>query len=464
MNYDIECRNDLLTGTTLIVKIPEDEIDRKALYTIQTDMPPFIIPFHHYCSDGEALFVYNIGMHCKLQYMTGSREPKEYAQLWISVLSPLLECTDWFMQPNSFLLDAEYLYYDKDKKSCCFVYIPSIRNISQHTQLKELAADVSKFISVDDALLENKILRAIMKNFDPNELLQTLRSTMVQNESQSTTKKVQLTTEMISTDTSCDTEENIHSNQTYVDVETANTFETEVYDTSQVRETPFPYASDEIVIEFPEKNIRSKKNNSEPREKKSLQQKMKTLGGIFEKRRESGGLQKESNEHIKRGGRLRGENGMQNAYTKSQTIQSAYAQNNFSQSIEEDLELLWETESSELQTNTVGLRSISRSEVPMFIEVDINEGEIFSIGKFDAAVGRQQSSFEFDKKAKGISRRHCAIKRMSEGYLLVDLASSAGTFVNGERLPPNTAYKLTSGYRISIGNSGADYIWEMGEE
>ena len=458
MNYDIECRNDLLTGTTIIVKIPEDEIDRKALYTIQTDMPPFIIPFHHYCSDGEALFEYNIGMHCKLQYMTGNRAPKDYAQLWISVLSPLLECTDWFMQPNAFLLDAEYLYYDKDKKSCCFVYIPSIRNISQHTQLKELAADVSKFISVDDATLENKILRAIMKNFDPNDLLQTLRSAIVQSESQDLPEK----SARIDSDTQYDSRENTRSPQRYTDLEVTNIADTEIYDdhNSKVSDISIPYASDEIIIEFPENKTREKKKKSKSKEKNVLQEKVKALSNLFEKRGKTVQTQKAPSDYTAQGDRWVFENEPQNAFAKEQNTQSAYTQINFSQSIEEDLGIYVETENPTLNSGETRLRSIGRAELPLFIDVDIEDGEIFSIGKFDTAVGRQQSSFEFDKKMKSISRRHCAIKRVADGYLLVDLASSAGTFVNSERLPPNTAYKLTNGCRVSIGNSGADYIWE----
>jgi len=461
MTYDIECKNDLLTGTTLIVKIPEDEIDRKALYTIQTDMPPFIIPFNHYCSDGEALFVYNIGMHCKLQYMTGNRAAKDYAQLWISVLSPILECADWFMHPNGFLLDSEYLYYDKNKKSCCFVYIPSIRNISQHTQLKELVADISKFISVDDAILENKILRAIMKNFDPNELLQTLRLAIVQSES--TEEKAQINANLIAGNSSNVGAENICQPQTYVDFEIPDVVESDVFDNlnSKVSESVATYASDEIVIELPEKQLGTKKGRQNLSEEGGIKKTVRALSSLFEKRKEPEKAKRMFRDRNVRGADFWSGEDLQDMLAKDQPGKLTNVQNNISQSAEENLELYLETGDQMSNNRGVGLRSVGRSEAPLFIGVDIEEGDIFSIGKFDASVGRKQSSFEFDKKVKGISCRHCAIKRVAEDYLLVDLASSAGTFVNNERMPPNTAYKLTNGCRLSIGNSGADYVWEM---
>ena len=46
------------------------------------------------------------------------------------------------------------------------------------------------------------------------------------------------------------------------------------------------------------------------------------------------------------------------------------------------------------------------------------------------------------------------------GYVIVDLVSSAGTFVDGQRLTPNVPYALSTGCRVSFGTGGADYIWE----
>ena len=106
------------------------------------------------------------------------------------------------------------------------------------------------------------------------------------------------------------------------------------------------------------------------------------------------------------------------------------------------------------------LRHIGSVLLPPFIDVTIQKGEVFTVGRFDAAIGRQQSSFEFDKKTKAVSRRHAAIERGAESYSIIDLSSSGGTFVNGQRLPPNTPCELGQGCRVSFGNAGADYVWE----
>jgi len=49
----------------------------------------------------------------------------------------------------------------------------------------------------------------------------------------------------------------------------------------------------------------------------------------------------------------------------------------------------------------------------------------------------------------GISRKHCEIKAIAGGYVIKDLGSQNGTFVNGQRV---TEKKLTEGDTIDVGS------------
>ena len=51
----------------------------------------------------------------------------------------------------------------------------------------------------------------------------------------------------------------------------------------------------------------------------------------------------------------------------------------------------------------------------------------------------------------GLSRRHARIRRIDSGYEIVDLASTNGTWLNGERLPPLTEYLLHDGDHLRVG-------------
>lgn len=48
----------------------------------------------------------------------------------------------------------------------------------------------------------------------------------------------------------------------------------------------------------------------------------------------------------------------------------------------------------------------------------------------------------------GISRRHAKIRRTEEGYEIMDLASTNGSWLNDERLIPNKSYPLPSGAQL----------------
>jgi hypothetical protein len=51
----------------------------------------------------------------------------------------------------------------------------------------------------------------------------------------------------------------------------------------------------------------------------------------------------------------------------------------------------------------------------------------------------------------GVSRRHAMIRRAGEGYELVDLESTNGTWIDREKLEPNKPYPLRSGAIVRLG-------------
>lgn len=178
MKYEVQNRNDFGAGALLVARIDESDLDKKALRTIQSERPEFILPFNCRSIDGQIEFVYQLGSREKMKNQSGVFKSAEYAAMWVGLLNPLLECEDWFMKPYSFVLDAEYLYFDRQKNTVCYLYIPSADDCCDNNALKEMAGDLSRQITVDDAGLELTVLRAIMKDFSPTELLQNLKPHM----------------------------------------------------------------------------------------------------------------------------------------------------------------------------------------------------------------------------------------------------------------------------------------------
>jgi len=424
MKYEILNRNDFITGAYLVIRIPENELDQCALSTIQADRPDFIIPFHYKRTDGHIEFTYKVGTLCKLHYFSGDLTPKEYADLWQCLLKPLLDCTDWFMNPCSFVLNADYLYFDKINKSVSYVYVPTAYGCSGYDAFYEMAVEVSKMMTVSDAVLENKVLKAIMKDFNPVEFLQMLKDhadgyndvpqvlQLQQYNAFSTDKIEENPIEKIEEQSTLNVENNLNDS---FDI------------------------SDLSIIDFDNKKERGSGGY------KIFGRRSKRKKALVNQRR----LPESSAQHI-----LPGKVTVNAEYSPAESHHIGFMEGN-------QAEVIDITQNTTIISGGPGLRYVGRSQLPPAIHIMISEGEIFTIGRFDATIGKKQSNFEFDKKTKAVSRRHAVIERDIEGYKIVDLSSSAGTFVNDKKLPPNTPHGLETGCRVSFGNSGADYVWEV---
>ena len=414
ISFEIESKSDFLTGSYLVTRVPEKELDQNALRTILADRPGFILPFNIKTVNGLAEVVYKIGTLCKLQHFSGEVSAKDYVDLWRSVLCPLLKCGDWFMDPHSFVLDADYLYYDKNKKAASYVYIPSVHGCSESGAFNVMTREISKFRTVSDAVLQNKILRSIAEDFNPAQFLAMLED--------------------------------------YISHSALSPSREEASETQNIMGAGERFApkaekqnmEEDIVITLDQEV----NGNIEPQNRKKEKDpgRFRIFGGKNRRKKEPGCC----------------------AYKKTPEVKATPEAAPLFDSVQPSPPVIFKqaetnglTQSDSAIVNETGLRYVGCSHLPQVIEINITEGELFTVGRFDAAVGKPQSSFEFDKKTRAVSRRHAVIERDIEGYKIIDLSSSAGTYVNDRKLPPNTPYILESGCRVSFGNSGADYIWEV---
>jgi len=244
-----------------------------------------------------------------------------------------------------------------------------------------MAVEVSKMMTVTDAVLENKILKAIIKDFNPIEFLQMLK------------------------------EHSVEAPECAEIIPASEVFDQhDDFKLSMVSEVPEVYASTKFEHD--------------------------AAGDI--KKRDNGGYKIFSRKSRKK---------KDLPLCLPATIVKP--------------ELVDETQSVSTVLAGPGLLYIGNASLPPVIQVSLAAGELFTIGRIDTTIGKKKSSFEFDKKTKAVSQRHAAIERDNNCYLIIDLSSSAGTYINNKRLPPNTPYELKAGTRVSFGNCGADYVWEV---
>jgi len=404
MNYEIQNKSDFMTGSYLIVRIPENEVDKNALYTIQADRPDFILPFHYKTVNDETEFTYKIGAHSKLQYFAGDYTSEEYIMLWQKILMPLLKCGDWFMNPCSFVLSPEHLYFDKTGKIVAYVYVPTIRGCSGYDAFSGMTAEISKMITVSDTCLENKVLKSIIENFNPEAFLKMLNEYEAEKNKSDQPPTSETSNDVLLNEARPEPEdfeisENNNGDDIFIDIK----------------------SSMKIEQSTSEKDTGKYKMFSGRSKRKKMKQ-PETLQVLNDTKPDR---------------------------TCNETI------------VKHRAEIIDITQNTTAVLSGTGLKYIGRAQLPQAIRIMISEGEIFTIGRFDSTIGKQQSNFEFDKKTRAVSRRHAVIERDIEGYKIIDLSSTAGTFINDKKIPPNTPFGLETGCRVSFGNSGADYVWEV---
>jgi len=447
MSCEIQSRNDFLTGAYLVTSVPENEVDQNALHTIQADCPDFILPFHYKRTDGEVEFIFKVGVLSKLQYFSGEFNTREYTDLWQSILNPLLDCGDWFMSPCSFVLNTEYLYYDKNKKSVSYVYIPSSKGCSGYDAFHEMATGLSKLMTASDAVLENKVLRSIIEDFSPTQFLKMLQDHLSETVDNQGSPGAALYYE-----NQCGYVVQTESGGNFSDMEVPEPF---IQKQDNGDDMPGDINPDIIL----EQSKRDKENNGYKMFSGKSKKKRTVRDKVPQRAASQAGLMPN------KATLLRDSLSPDDAFNAEIAALQPELKPDFGHISIPDAGTQAEnmdiTQNTSVLSGGTGLRYIGRAHLPQSIQIPIAEGEMFTIGRFDVSVGKQQSSFEFDKKTKAVSRRHAVIERDISGYRIVDLSSSAGTFVNDKKLPPNMPHGLESGYRVSFGNYGADYVWEI---
>ncbi len=480
--YDIQSKNDLQSGATLVVSIPEEDLDKKALYTILADQPDFILPFRQRVFDGNVEFTYQIGNRSKLTYLSRSRNPAEYTDLWFGILQPLLNCGDWFMNPFAFVLKPEFLYCDRDGKAISFVYIPSKRESSDYQGLKDMITDIAKQNQVSDVALENQVWRAL-QDFRPDEFLRMLRAAGTGGgggvaaqplQPQAASQAYASSSQPPYPPSSQPYQSAPSAAQAQPSAPSAQARPIPPLPAPSPQYTPPPPAqapayqepvslrqSDDLVInlspggrppqeEKPKRSLfgarKEKEEKPAPPAKEKPQKEPRASGGLFGRKK----AEPEPDQVIMQGAAAA-------PPVMPQYAQAAPAAPYPQASGYED----GATQIQVRDAGVAGFRYVGNQSHPRMIEVPLAGNGIFTIGRFDASVGQKQSDYEFDRATKAVSRRHAVVERGAGVYSVIDLNSSAGTYINGQRLQPNVPYPLEPGCRVSFGNAGADYVWEI---
>ena len=449
MEYTIESKKGMQGEPLLSVLIPEDQIDEKALYTMESDQPDFLVPFHYRYIDGNVEFIYTPQKRLKLLFFAGARSQDDYIVFWKKLISPLERCEDWFMRTDGFVLDLQYVYYDKDANEICYLYIPVRQTLQDPADIRQFLQKTASQFTTDNSDLTVCVLGYLLQEgaVQPEDFLQMLapyagRKTKPAQTAASSAAQaayVQQSTPAASVHQPVSAphpEQEPAAKQQNVPsaIKTPNSHLDDDFN-------DLKWGEEESSNNTREKKPKKEKPPKKPKEKKSF---LSILG-----KKEP----KEPSQPLHGGAQL----GDMPLYTPSspdpQPTPAPSAQP------------VWYVEQqddgvTQLNTHETQLRYIGNLNHPAVIQLRVPDNGYFRIGRYDVSVGKQQFDFEFPPDTPAVSRRHAAIGRRGDIYYLADLGSRAGTFVNERKLNPNEEQPLSAGDRISFGNAGANYIFE----
>ena len=83
-------------------------------------------------------------------------------------------------------------------------------------------------------------------------------------------------------------------------------------------------------------------------------------------------------------------------------------------------------------------------------------GSTFALNEAEVCIGREAGN-QIQVQSASVSRRHCALRRDSDGVVAHDLESRNGTFINGI---PITRQKLKHGDLLTVGDCCFRYVGE----
>jgi hypothetical protein len=399
MEYKIESKSDITSGNVITVTIPEADVDRKALLTILSDCPEFIVPFTVRTVGGDIELTYR-PKSLPLKFFTpdNNNDITAYKSFYNAIIAPIWECGEWFLTAVSFVFDKQYMFYDKQSGVMSFIYIPSRKAVSDSDSLRNLMIAVNEDYPSADVNLQNAILALFLRDFSPKNFMNLLDKF---DTKQSLSPASQ--------------EQNISKPQS-------------AQPSVENRPTPID-KSRAVAFVPPQKSNADDKSIDSNKKPKTQKSERKSIFGFMSKNSEN----KSAN----------------NAFGTPPVGSPSLSE------YESDVTEI----DSDLPSDGIMLRySGSKPGFPDVISVDIAVGKIFTVGRFDVSVGKKVNDFEFEKATKGVSRRHAAIERNPNGYTITDLTSSGGTFCNGVKIPAGSPIPFERGNRISFGTSGADYI------
>ena len=412
-------------------------LDKTAVKVIRLDCPSFLMPMRLVNIDNQLQLRYEILGGIRLSYMPMKMRKQELNQLLTQMITPFMDCADWFLDYRNIYLDRDYIMVDQNDYKVKYIYLPITEGKANTEErvLKFFSELVMEIDLEDDPAYITSVMRCIMGK----EASLCALADMLKKQTEKTpfvpetppalapVKPEPIKPKPIVPEKNVQPEisQPFGSGQKYGENNLAGAIGAGLFgDDSDSKK-------------------KNKKETKKENKKESKPEKDKKSKGFFGKLLE--GDKKPKNEPAVEKEEL---SLVVNAYQQPQmqSAPQAYdmeaAAGNFNTEIEDDDEI----ESTD--TLRMRLESSAVDNVPELIELDMSKVCVV-VGRVDKT-GKMSADFNFDMSLTYIGRRHARFEKVGEDFFMIDLESKNHTYLNGEELLPNRRYPIHKGDRITF--------------
>ena len=392
------------------------DLDDIALKVIRRDCPDFLLPVRTMEIDGELELRYELQEGVRLAYLPKEMKRKDFTERLVHMLKPFKDCSDWFLDYHNFVLDENYILVSKDGQQVKYVYVPAGEYARSDEEIKEFFINMILKMDIQDDMGYMVNLLRIIKNPDAN-LLSLLE--YFQKEMGVQTPKPALEERPAAPAPS---------------PASAAAPAAPVQEPFHASAEPFGASHEEkdllgsLFGDLEDSDSGNDKKKKKEKKEKPPKDKSAKGGGLFGFLK---GKPKEEKAAMPVAAAAPAPSPASAATPVYQNFDPLPIPQDMADSGDETA-ILAEEEfhgNSELRLR---LENCMGCQCPSYIEIPLPSG-FATVGRANKN-GEAQSDYNFDASVSFVSRRHFRVEKEQDHWKIVDLESSNGTYLNGERM------------------------------
>lgn len=441
-------------GKKILTYVIDETIFDDISTNVVTNNSPYFLPkFSLTQKNGDMIISYDVTNYMSASFFSATLSVENFIKLMTNIMNPFDEISDWFIYPSQLCLNLEYIFIKKDNFDVKYTFVPEYSNNDFLSEFKELILTVLGNCNITgDSNFQAEIYKYLAINkFNIDEFKEILENYESKNDKNVTNVKIQ------HNDIPKAKPKNkavfMTNSEGKISVATENKNTPQINNNVQKNKNPKVNKDSSLKYDIESLQFGNNSNNSDIDDliNSSLKGSNKKGFGLFSSKKNQEQLdtsEKETNKATNNqviGGAVEKRFDIPASIPISNVkVKPKFLNDNITEIVDENED-----------SGAYSLSLIANVDAPKTINLSFN-GNKFVIGRKDKN-GMYNSDFHFSDNIRSISRQQACFSIEGDSLLLMDLGSANGTYVNNQKLQPNSKIQVYLGDTISFSDKGYDY-------